>query len=105
MKEGVSITDLDDLLKRICEVEEKNEELVENMSKAKKGSAKDDDSLLSKCEQMAKSIFEIGKSTILFINVLIENTENKKIWNAIKALHGEIPPATPAKTATPEPSA
>ena len=52
MKEGVSIDDLDDLLKRVCEVEDKNEEMLEGMTKMKKGGADGENTLLIKITEM-----------------------------------------------------
>jgi hypothetical protein len=68
MKEGVSIDDLDDLLKRVCEVEDKNEEMLEGMAKSKKSGADGNTTLELKIKEMEQSINAIGKSLTFFSN-------------------------------------
>jgi hypothetical protein len=52
MKEGVSVDDLDDLLKRVCEVEEKNEEVCDHMTKMKKGGSDGDKAMTIKIKEI-----------------------------------------------------
>jgi|OM-RGC.v1.036370972 hypothetical protein len=61
MKEGVSIDDLDEMLKRICDIEEKCEEIGDNLKKANAGKSKGDNDLEARVETINQNVKDLGK--------------------------------------------